>query len=255
MISGTLVLNKQLRYINQKDLGFEEDNTLIVRSSGNLDDNWRAFRNRLMADPEIDYVIGTFGLPGDFLGNSIMEPQNPEYPALRAYTNTIDENYLPGLGIKLKEGRNFDTNFNDSLSVLINEAAADLIGGVDLVGTRLVPTNPQPNQADGFTIVGIVHDFHQQSLHSEIQPMIFFKRGEQFPPFNMAIKFRSAQDASTQIAKVASLWTELVPDAPFNYTFLDDHLDQLYEGDNKSQDIFGVFTMVAIIMACVVYLD
>ncbi len=251
MITGTLVLNKQLRYINKKDLGFEKDNTLIVRNSSYLAENWQVFRTRLEADPGVDFVLGGFGLPGDFLGNSIMEAQNPEYPALRVYTNTIDEHYIPGLGMHIKEGRNFDINFNDSLSVLINEAAADLIGGVGLVGTQLRPTNTQPNQADAYTIIGIVEDFHQQSLHSQIQPLLFFKRGEQFPPFNMAVKLNSNENIANQIAKVESLWTELVSEAPFTYTFLDDHLDQLYEGDNKSQDIFGVFTMAAIIMACV----
>ena len=252
MISGTLLLGDQMDYIRNKNLGFDQENILVIEQAQALGSQQETFKNELKELAGVSDVSRSFAVPGQFLGNSILQPDDPEKSQIRTYTNTIDDDFLTTMDMELVKGRGFNREFNDSLNILINETAARELNYEDPIGKRLLNTGAIPGQADGFTIVGVVKDFHHQSLHQKIPPMVLFNfnpRPEVIMP-TISIKV-SGQNTLPLLQKIERRWEELESDQPFTYSFLNDSLDSLYQTDRQTGKIFSLFTIVAIIMACV----
>lgn len=250
MISGTLLLNKQINYMRNKQLGFSKENLLVIEQAGVLGQQGEVFRNEIIQMDGVSGVGSGFAMPGDFIGNLIVNSEDPQVPQVRTFTNTIDENYVPTLGMEIIAGRNFSLDFNDSLNILVNETAMELLGYDDPIGRKVINPSPQPNQPTDFTIIGVVKDYHQQSLHTDIPPMLLFRSQSQFFLPNIAIKI-SSDNTLEVLKKIESKWNELVDERPISYSFLEESLQNLYQSDRQNNKIFSLFTMVAIILACV----
>ncbi|HEY5690073.1 MAG TPA: ABC transporter permease [Cyclobacteriaceae bacterium] len=250
MIAGTLLLNDQMKYMRNKMLGFDKENILIVDQAFVLGERREVFKNELRKIEGVESIGSAFAMPGDFIGNFIANSEDPETPQVRTFTNTIDVDYVPTLNLEILEGRNFSLDFNDSTNILVNETAAKLLGYENPVGKKVINPNPQPNQPPFLTIVGLIKDFHHQSLHTRIQPMLFFgaQNEGQFLP-KMAIKLK-LDHSPLAIGAIEKIWNSTVDDEPFTYYFLDNNLQNLYQSDIQSGKIFSLFTIVAIIMAC-----
>lgn len=250
MISGTLLLNDQMNFMRNKKLGFDKENILVVDQAFALGQQREVFKNELRKIKGVENLGSGFAMPGDFIGNFIANSEDPEIPQVRTFTNIIDIDYVPTLNLEIIAGRNFSTDFNDSTNILINETAANLLGYKDPVGRKVINPNPQPNQPPFLTIVGLIKDFHHQSLHTRIQPMLFFRaqNAGQFLP-RIAIKINS-NDIPLVINSIEKVWSNLTEDETFTYYFLDKNLQNLYQSDLQTGKIFSLFTIVAIIMAC-----
>jgi len=163
MISGILLLNKQMNYMRNKQLGFSKENVVVIEQAQVLGQRGEVFINEISQIDGVSGVAFGFALPGDFIGNFIANSENPDIPQVRTFTNTIDENYVPTLGMEIIAGRNFSRDFNDSLNILVNETASKLLGYENPIGKKVVfNPSPQPNQPTEFTIVGVVKDYHHQ---------------------------------------------------------------------------------------------
>ena len=252
MISGTLLLGDQMNYIQNKNLGFEKSNILVIEQTQVLGDQFEAFKNEIDQINGVESIAASFAVPGDFLGNSILAPDDPEKSQIRTYINTVDDDYLSTLKMEVTSGRGFSRDFNDSLNILINETAARELGYEDPIGHWLLNPNPGPNQADGFTIIGVVEDFHHHSLHMKIPSMVLYNiyNVQLFSPGRITVR-TSGHNSLSILQQIEEKWEGIENDQPFTYSFLDESLDNLYQADRQTNRIFSLFTVVAIIMACV----
>jgi putative ABC transport system permease protein len=161
----------------------------------------------------------------------------------------VDYDYVSTLGMKILDGRDFSKEFvSDSTGVILNQAAVRAFGyAADPVGKKIA-TFKDANLKEYYytTIVGVVEDFHFESLRQSITPVGLFLQKS-----NGSIAFRfEAKDTKGVIATVEQQWKKLGPGLPFDYTFLDDDFGKMYAAEQRLGDIFTVFAVLAIIIAC-----
>lgn len=167
----------------------------------------------------------------------------------------IDDDFSTVIGFEMKAGKSFSKETNDSLYVLLNETAVKTMGVTDPVGKRLSnvqQNNDGTNTTKFYTVLGVVKDFHFQSLRDEITPLVILCQEAFGRPNNgfIAVRLKSGT-LSQAIPKVENTWKEFMPGQPFKYEFLDDNLNQGYAEEKRSGKLFSVFSGLAIIIACV----
>ena len=253
LISGALIMGQQLDYIRTKQLGFDKENVLLIKQAGALATNVEAFKDELRTLPDVLNVGGTNAAPGAFFGSSIYAPDDPEKPLFRTNVLTIDDDYVQTLEMEMAAGRAFSREYNDSLGILLNEAAAHALGWDAPVGHTLQPSinnNNSENAPPTFEIVGVVKDFNFQSLRQEIAPLVIFNGNSAFVPNTLAVRVGPG-DVQQTIAAIQEKWRALVPEQEMIFSFLDQDLDALYQSDQASGKIISAFTLLAILLACV----
>ncbi|WP_420385202.1 ABC transporter permease [Roseivirga sp.] len=249
MISGSIVISSQMNYLSTKDLGFNKSNLLLIKQSFTLGQDYNAFKNSILQNPNVSAVGGSIYMPGEFHGSNVFEVLNSEASDIRVNTVTVDDDYINTMEFNIIEGRGFEKDFNDSLSIIVNQAALRALGIDKGVGVKLKNfagnnTGPLPE----FTIVGVVSDYNFYSLHSEVAPIAIFNGSTQFIPPVTAVRLNTP-DPSTAIQYISQQWEEF-NEAEFSYSFIEDDLNMQYESDRKSASVFDIFTIVAIIMSC-----
>ncbi|WP_247233127.1 ABC transporter permease [Telluribacter sp. SYSU D00476] len=254
LIICTLVVLTQLRYIQNKELGFTKEAVVNLQGAGSLGPKTEAFKQELGRIAGVQAVGGTNATPGTqggFFG--IIFRKEAETETVTGRGTVVDDNYLQAMNIKLVAGRGFSKSFNDSLSVLINEEAVRELGLTDPVGKKLIsPGNfGQANGADvTYTIVGVIKNFHYQSLHQRIAPL-FVLNDRWFNRSNSQIVMRiQADDPQAIVAQAGKVWKKYLPEQPFHYSFLDSDWGALYRAEQVSQRIFSLFSFLAILIAC-----
>ena len=248
MISGSIIVSQQMDYLVNKNLGFDKNDLLVIRAVGATGANYNAFYNDLRAMSDVQSVGKTFGVPGDFLGSGVFEVNQPDIEDVRVNTVTIDREYVETMQFEIVAGRAFDPNFNDSLSILINEATVKALGVQDPIGLKFSGNNNPNGPNPEFTIVGVVKDYHFFSLHSEISPLVMFYGGNNFNSNVLAVRINSGNTGET-LSRIENKWDEFAQQ-PIRYSFLDAELAQQYEADRASTSMFDIFTYIAIIMSC-----
>ena len=167
-----------------------------------------------------------------------------------------DEEYAKTLDLELKQGRFFSSSFGtDTLSVVLNEKAVQELGLTDPIGARLTTLDNNFNAPDGssytYTVVGVLKDFHFQSLHQTITPLIFINAAK-FEALTQQVAVRIKGDNfSSSIKSLENLWKQFVNDRPLHYTFLDQTIAAQYESEQTTQRIFTTFSSLAIFIACI----
>ncbi len=254
MMVATLVVFQQMAYISEKSLGFQKEHLISLQNTGALRDKTEAFKQELLRLPGVMGVGGTSAMPGDptYFGVSFKKPQDNETVTGRCAI--VDDSYVQTLGMELAAGRAFAREFNDSLSVVLNERAVrDLALVGDPVGQRLVMPGSffDPQEGDvAFTVVGVVRDFHFQSLHEAIVPLFFVhNRVAQGTVNSLAIRVQPS-DYQLFIHEAEQSWKAFLPEQPFHFSFLDSDLDALYASEMRAQRIFGLFALLAVFIAC-----
>jgi len=253
LIISTIIVFNQLQFIRNKELGFNQEKVLSLRGANVLNTQTEAFKEELLKLPEVSEVGGCNTMPGEaFFGTSFRKEGDTE----TAFGSgiTIDEDFINCLEMELLDGRNFSDAFNDSLSLLINETAVKELQMENPIGKRLITINANFQTGEEtlttYTIVGLVKDFHFQSLHQAISPVYFFHNENETGASNVLSLRLQANDLQQTIQKVENIWTRFSPDQPFRYSFLEGDLSSLYVAEQVSQRIFGLFSLLAIFIAC-----
>ncbi|WKN44246.1 ABC transporter permease [Tunicatimonas pelagia] len=249
MVVSTLVVYQQMQYFHDKKLGFDKDQVVAVNLFGDLKqkfaENGAALKAELIQSLNISHIGTASNLPGDGLSvESVVPdgvPEDNELPTVKVLR--VDENYLSTLQIELKEGRNFSRQFNDSAAFIINETAAKLLNIDDPVGSYV--TN-QTRNLHG-PIVGVIKDYHFSSLHNPMEPLVL----EYNPNWNnfLLVKLQGGKIPETISGLEANI-QKIVPNYLFNYQFLDDRINLLYQDEAKMSTLFKFFALFAIMIAC-----
>ncbi len=253
LIIGIITNLRQLHYARNLDLGFNQEQ-IVLFSTPDLPgqkkhEARRTFKEKLLQNQNINKISFTVGRMGTQL---IPAPDfvidGKEGSGL--VFMVIDPDYLGLMDIKLIEGRNFswDIQGDRNYRMIVNQTAAKhLSQDSSIVGKIAYYTNPhQPETQLQMEIIGVVKDFHYQSVHHSIEPMCFAWFG---PESNINIKI-SADNVPQTLSYIENVWKETYGAEPFQYSFLDSLYDQQYENDEKGAKIIGYFTVLAMIIAC-----
>jgi putative ABC transport system permease protein len=250
LIGATITVYKQLRFVQNKDLGFDKEQMAIIDNAFNLGDNLETFKKEAKTVPGvIDVGVGSSVPGGFFFGFQFQLEGNEEVITTKALNG--DEDFCQVLSIKLVEGRLFSDEFNDSLSIILNNSAVDAYGLVDPIGKKILVNQLNNQPKVPLTIVGVVDNFHFMSLKDEITPLVIVSNSSQLGfNFNIAIKLK-ATDMPSTLAQIENKWKLLSNNKAFLYDFLDVRLKDQYEAEQASGRLFGIFAVLAIFIACV----
>ncbi len=257
LIICAIIVNAQMNYMtNGSELGFAKENTIIIERADLLAMETKAFKNELQGITGISNVSSASTLPGqeNYFGVSWQSIGNKEPMTGRGIIT--DAQYQPLLNLELKEGRFFSNSFaSDSLAVVLNEKAVAELELKNPIGAKLTSPDGFYNKADGsvntYTVVGVLKDFHFQSLHQGINPLVFVSSSR----FNdnvglVAVKIKTT-DFKTALDAIEQKWKLFVKGRPFHYSFLDKTVEAQYKAEQTMQKIFTFFSSLAIFIACI----
>ena len=256
LIVSTIMVNRQMHYMLGEKIGFRKDHVIMVERTDLLDQQSKAFKTELAKISGVESVSGTSAMPGqqNFFGTSYKEIGAKEPVTGRGIF--VDDSYAKVLGLELKEGRFFSKDFStDSLAILLNEKAVSDMGLKNPIGARLTTPDGFLNAPDGspyiYTVVGVVKDFHFQSLHQKIAPL-FINYSSRFAEVSPVTAIRiKAANFTNAVAAIEDTWKKFVKDRPFHYAFLDQTLARQYHSEQTTQKIFTIFSSLAIFIACI----
>lgn len=250
LVIGTVVVYKQLHYIQTKDLGYNKDQVLVINHAYALKSNTGAFKNSVLQISGVSSGSMSGFLPVSnssrsdytFSKGAVMDFQN----GLDMQTWQVDYDYLKTMGMQILKGRNFSREFgDDSSAMVINETTAGLLGYPDPIG-KFVYRTEDDNKTKAYHIIGVVKNFNYESLRQEVGPLCFLLQENQG-----AMSFRvSATDISSLIGQVEGKWKEMAPSMPFSYQFLDKSFDEMYRVEQRVGKIAMIFSVLAIVIAC-----
>lgn len=249
LISASLIILKQTNYLKEKPLGFDQNYlvTIPIKSSEmrsrhlTLTTEFQRLSNVISA-AAVSNVPG-----GQFNQNNIWIESDPNN-SIGVSEMTIDYNTIQTLGFEITDGRNFEESYAlDSAggSFILNESAIRQLNLEEPIGTKIV-WNLEEGDREG-RVIGVVKDFHFKSLHETIQPMIIDMNRSLPGHFMIRIKEENIQSTIDQIK---TLYAKFDTTHDFEYIFLDQSIDELYNAEIRTLNIFGIFSVIALILAC-----
>ncbi len=258
LMLGSLVVYRQLEFARHQSPGLQRENVLIIRNARHLGDARAAetFRQQLLQVPGVVSSTHSTFLPpmgsfGDFYEPEQGDQAHAVVQNLSLSSYLSDADFVPTLGLELVAGRNFlpGTGAGDSTSVLLNETAVKTIGWENALGKWM---RYPGNQNQRFQVVGVLRDFHIGSIRAAIEPVAIFHESSKTYrtlAIYMTLRIRPGSEKSV-IEKTAGLWKAAVPDAPFEYDFLDASFARLYQAEAKTGSVLGIFTLLALFIGC-----
>ena len=252
LIVGTFTVYRQIRFMQEQKLGVDLEQTLVLQSPNVVDSlygkKFQFFKQQILQYPEVTSVTAASSVPGrqpQWNAGGIRRLSQREDEANQYRVIMMDHDFIKTFGLEVLKGRPFSGDIsNEFNNVLINESAARLMGFQkieDAIDDQIF------FWGDTFRIVGVLKNYHQESLKKAFEPLVF--RYNDAPGGYYCIKFNTA-DVQASMAKFEDHWRELFPGNPFIHFFLDDYYNQQYETDQQFGKVFGVFSMLAIFIAC-----
>jgi putative ABC transport system permease protein len=247
MIMATLFIGKQLQYMHEKELGFNSDQVLKVRiNNPAVSQRLRSFKERLLAEKNILNVSATSGHPGGFYDASTVKIEGEE-ERVRMRTVWADENLVGTLNIRMVAGRFFseDAPYDSIGSVVLNETAVRYLGWTaeEAIGKRAFISQFDSVYKE---VIGVVEDFHFQSLKETIEPLVISNRETSR---NLLIKV-SGENVNDAMEDIEKIWNSYESGFPIEMVFLDDVIGRLYAGEANQGKMFRVFSGISVLIAC-----
>jgi putative ABC transport system permease protein len=253
LLIGTLTVYRQIQYMRKQSLGLNIDQTLIIPPpivgiDSTFLQKMTAFKQELQQQSSIKEITVSTSIPGEAVGwnaGGIKLVGADETTQNQYRVIGVDYDYIKMYGLKLIAGRAFSKEFgSDKSSVIFNRKAIEQLGfntPKDAIGKKI------DFWGDQYTIEGVTENFHQQSLREAYEPLIL----RLIPDINGSISIKTnTADVSQTIERVKTEWNKFFPGNTFEYFFLDDHFDQQYKADQRFGQVFGLFTTLAILVAC-----
>lgn len=247
LIISSLVIYDQIKYVSAKDLGYNHEHTIFLNLNGTRQQkNYQVYKKEFSKLACVAGVAGSSHSPGRGLdGNSFIPEGMDEKDPWLIYYFGVDPDFKETLGMKMVMGRDLSHEYaTDSSAVVINRTLYKKLGWEDPLGRKLkVISDGQPRD---YTIVGVVEDFHAQSLHEGIEPMMLMY-SDSYSFLNIRLR---PGDLKKDIAQIEKKWNEMEPDVPFSFEFIDQAFEATYRADLITARLFIFFTVVAIFIAC-----
>ncbi len=251
LVISTLVVFQQLKFIQGKDVGFSKDQILVINDAFAMGSQIAPFKEEVLKLSQVESATVSSFLPtpssrsnSSFFKEGALSQEN----AIQMQTWDVDEDYMSTLNIQLIAGRNFSPQIvTDSTAVVINEATLGILGVTpeEALGMRITE-DVDLEKPVFYEVIGVVKNFHYESLRKHIGPLGFFLRSS---PGMIAVKLK-AGDFAEAIATIERIWNKMGPGQPFDYAFMDDSFNVTYEAEQRLGKIFITFTILSILIAC-----
>jgi putative ABC transport system permease protein len=252
LIIATAIVFQQLNYIQKKSLGFDREKVVTMAYSPEVGKGYESFRNDLLQNSSFRSMTRSSRIPtGRLLDN--MGAFTYAGDSLRPVKTDIkyvesDQDFISTFSISMLAGRYFSRDYGtDTAGFVINASSVSALGWknpADAVGQEIRYGNQRGR------IIGVINDFHFESMHQAIVPMIMVM----FPPernsFNVLSIKIAGDDIQSALANLGATWKKHFPETPLEYTFLDDNFDKLYESEQRQANLFRSFACIAIFIAC-----
>jgi putative ABC transport system permease protein len=252
LITATIVVYQQLHFMQNKKLGYDKDQVLVIQETNGLDSNQYAFKQKLLEDTRVINATISRDVPvgrteGEMDGSQVYAKENKETEStseIHANFFHVDYDYQSTLGMKIIAGRNFSKDFgSDSSAVVINEAAVRDLGWKNN-NTAISKTIVSSGRRE-YNVIGVVQDFNYTSAKQKIVPVMMMLRHNNG---SLMVKVRTG-DISALLADIKKYWITFNSRTPFSYYFLDDKFASLYAAEEKTGQIFTMFAVVAVMIA------
>jgi len=251
LVCGMFVISKQLSFMKEKDLGFNPDAKIIIPlRTANAKQKYTSLKTEVEKINSIKAVSAAQSPPGSQIFNDMLfypEGGNMQSAILNR-RNTIDAGYMELLGIKLIAGRPFTENREaESNQLILNRTSANKFGmdPDSIIGEKL--SFDWQGQHFDFQVIGVMEDYNQTSLKDAIVPIIF-EIASSADQYNFIIASVNPSGFSETLTSLENIWKSQVSDAPFEYSFLDDNLQKLYNEDRRISKIITSFSVIAMII-------
>ncbi len=252
LITSTLVVYRQIKYIQSRDIGYNRDHVLIVHNTETLGNQSTTFKEEIKQLAGVDNATLTSALPttgnGDY--TALFEDRSLDQKrAVHSQRWSVDEDYLNTLGIRLKSGRDFSRQMpTDSNAVIINEAAAKQLTYANPLNEQVyAPGDNMLKKINTYHIIGVIRDFNFRSLRQNVTPLMLQLKQD---PGALSIRIRAGADVPAILAQVSDKWKGLSPNRGFAYSFMQEDFDGLYRSELRIGQIFLAFSTLAILIAC-----
>jgi len=244
LMIGSLVITKQLRFIKKTDLGFEREHIVILPLNGaQALSQAGILKSRLLESTKIVNVTVSNSTPlrlGSSVGGMTVKHGNGEEIKIDMSMAGIDQDFLDVFGIRIAEGRNFSHDFpGDDKRILVNESLIKKVGWDD----------PLKEMLDGNAIIGVIEDFHFDSMHRVIEPAAFFLSDDFFGRASLGIRLRPG-DPEAALAEIKNIFSQIPTGQPFEFYFLDDAYNTLYRNEQRLSLMIGYLDGLAILLGC-----
>lgn len=253
LIIGTFTVYQQLSFMRSQKLGINLDQTLVMRSPNIVVDSlygnrFRAFKRQIGQHAEVVAMTGSSSIPGsspDWNAGGIRRLSQTDDEQNQYRVIMMDEDFIPMYGLEVVAGRPFSGEVkNEYQSLMLNESAVKLMG---FDNAEQAIDDHVYFWGDTFRIVGVVKNYRQESLKKSFEPLLF--RYSDAPGGLYSIKFNTS-NVRQSIGSFESDWKAVFPGNPFSYFFLDDHYNKQYKADQQFGQVFGIFSGMAILIAC-----
>lgn len=264
VVISTLLMGDQINFMQTKDLGFNKDNVIVIpMRDTTVRNRIDLIKAELLQNPNFIGVtdalgVGISGNVGNSLlgaGKQLLSMDGPDTLLIQETVSrlNIGKGYVEAMKMEMAAGRDFDENKPTDITrgVLVNEALVKKMGWDDPIGKRIGQAGG--NAQNLARVIGVVKDFHAFSLHTKVEPTVMFRyqinnpQARFFPSFLINIKAGTTEQSLDYLKR---RFTELDPNHPFEYQFLDVRARQLYEADQKQSKLTGILSYICILISC-----
>ncbi|HEV8083582.1 MAG TPA: ABC transporter permease [Chitinophagaceae bacterium] len=249
LIIATIVVYQQMKYMQNKDLGYNKEQLLTIPNSYALGKNEQAYKQQLLQNTEIENATMSWYKPADGnYNNALAYPQGNDNNVVNGVDYHVDENYIPTLGMHIVSGRNFSKDFpTDSSAIILNETAAKALGwnNATAIDKTVIRQNSDKGRNFPFHVIGVVKNFNFKSLHEAISPLYMSLQ----PESGLIFKIKTT-DVASLLATMKKQWDGYNTGEPFTYTFMDDLFNKTYSAEQKTGTILNIFSVLIIFVAC-----
>jgi putative ABC transport system permease protein len=249
LIACTLLVQKQMNFVRQADLGFNKEGVVIISNENNrLGNQAETFKERLKSDSRIINASVSTGVPPYYGFQDYYKAEGKGEEQFDLISYMTDEDFLATLDIEIAQGRGFSKDFStDAAGVLINEAAAKVLGWDNPIGKTIA----YPSGGD-YKVIGVMKDFNFLALYSPIMPFALFHHASKsytIPASYIVVRIKRG-NLENSIKFLESAWKAFAPTTPFEYEFLDQSFDGQYVAEQRMGKVFLIFSVLTIFIAC-----
>lgn len=247
LMVGTGIVYQQMDFIYNTNLGYNRAQVVTLQQNGSAIGRASTFRTELLRNRNIVSAGSSSTLLGQQLGRTNIFPEGTNRESNYISSGmSADEQFIPTMEMELVSGRNFSLDFDDSLSMIINEEMVRLLNWGDAVGKRIsLQSGPTPDDQTTYTVVGVVRDFHFATIRHRVEPLFILYNANNGA---MSLRLR-AENIPETLAFVEDTWKKINPGTTFEYNFLDDQFADLYRNERAFASMVTHFTVLAMLIA------
>jgi len=250
LIIATIVVWQQMKFIQNKNLGYDKEQLLTIPNSYVLGKNEEVYKQEMLQNPQVvNATVSSYKPAGPSSGgNALAYPEGHDNEIMRTTEYHVDEQYIPTFEMEIASGRNFSKDFpTDSAGMIINETAAKAFGwnNTTAIGKTIIRENSSRGTNVPYHVIGVVQDFNFQSLHQPITPLLMTLE----PDFGLIFKVKTA-DIQSLLSSMKKKWDSYNSGEAFTFTFMDDLYNKTYSVEAKTGTILNIFALLTILVAC-----